>query len=320
MQIDKLEDCPLKNPNVDLKVTEMGNVIEVQYMSKRNNKATIRMLPGGKQYIDLCTGEIRDCSEHETRADLQKSLYRTFRNARGLINANVTDTKNVRWITLTYKDNMTDTKQLYEDFKLFNMRFQDFCKKNKYGKPEYIVMMEPQGRGAWHCHLLYIFSDIAPFIKNDKLAAIWGHGFVKIKKLDNVDNVGAYLTAYLGDMEVDACIKENISPIGHIKTVESEEIDADGKKMKKYFVKGARLPLYPANFNMIRSSRGVKRPTEEMMSQLEAEKKVLGATKTYEKTVKLIDEEHDFECIINTIQYNTKRTNNQYNYVKDTVQ
>lgn len=53
-------------------------------------------------------------------------------------------------------------------------------------------MMEPQGRGAWHCHLLYIFDLVkAPYIANKTLSDLWGHGFVKISKLDNVDNVGA---------------------------------------------------------------------------------------------------------------------------------
>lgn len=305
LQIEKLDICPKKNPYLDVKVTEMGNVIEVQYMTRRNNKATIRMLEGGEQYVELSTGEIKDVVHHETRADQKKSLYRTFRNARGLINANVTDVNKVRWITLTYSENMTDTVRLYNDFKLFNMRFQDYCKKKGYGKAEYIVMMEPQGRGAWHAHLLYMFRDKAPFIPNDTLMEIWGHGFVKIKKLDNVDNVGAYLTAYLGDMEITDAIDQDTCFTGDkIKTVELEE---DGIKKKKYFVKGARLNLYPANFNMIRASRGVLRPTEEIMTQLEAQKKVLGATKTYEKTVRLCDDSTEFECIINTVQYNTKR-------------
>lgn len=305
VQIEKLDICPKKNPYLDVKVTEMGNVIEIQYMTRRNNKATIRMLEGGYQYVKLSTGEIKDVVHHETRADQKKSLYRTFRNARGLINANVTDVNKARWITLTYEENMTDTVRLYTDFDKFNKRFQYYCQRQGYGKAEYIVMMEPQGRGAWHAHLLYIFKGKAPFIPNDTLNEIWGHGYVRIKKLDDVDNVGAYLTAYLGDMDLDEAIDQDTCFSGDkIKVVELEE---DGIKKKKYFVKGARLNLYPANFNMIRSSRGVLRPTEEIMTQLEAQKKVLGATKTYEKTVRLCDDSTEFECIINTVQYNTKR-------------
>lgn len=308
ISIQKLDKCPEKYSGVSVKVTEMGNVIEVQYMSRRNHKATIRMLPGGDQYIELSTGEIKDIEHHDSRAEQKKSLARTFRIARGLINANVTDVNKVRWITLTYAENMTDTRQLYADFEKFNKRFQTFSRRNGYGNPEYIVMMEPQGRGAWHCHLLYLFDLVkAPYIANKTLKDIWGHGFVKIKKLDNVDNVGAYLTAYLGDLELSEMDPRQM--IGQqIKEIDIEE---DGKIQTKRFVKGGRLYLYPAKFNMIRSSRGVKRPIEEMVSQEEAEKKVSAATLTYEKTVMLQDIENDFETIINTRYYNKVRNKKQ---------
>lgn len=298
-----MSQIPPKNPNLLVKVTEMGNVIEVQYMSKRNQKQTIQMLPGAKQFLVCSTGEIKDVEHHTTRKDNKKGLYKTFANARGMINANVTDVSKVRWCTLTYKENMTDPKRLYTDFQQFNQRFQYYCKSKGYSKPEYIVMMEPQGRGAWHAHLLYIWQDQkAPYIPNEEFREIWGHGFVKIKKLDNVDNVGAYLTAYLGDMELDE-IQGNTDG----KQVKIVEVDENGEKVKKAIVKGARLDLYPANFNMLRYSRGCKKPIEEMMYQDEAEKKVLGATKTFESAIKLTDSENDFESVIIKEQYNKIR-------------
>lgn len=304
-----MSQIPPKNPNLAVKVTEMGNVIEVQYMSRRNFKQTIQMLQGGEQFIICATGELKDVEHHNTRKDNKKGLYKTFANARAVINANVTDVSKVRWCTLTYKENMTDPKRLYEDFRKFNMRFQYYCKTHGYSKPEYIVMMEPQGRGAWHAHLLYIWQDQkAPYISNQDFREMWGHGFVRIKKLDNVDNVGAYLTAYLGDMEIDEM--DVSKAVGkQCKVVEVE--DEDGKKVKKAIVKGARLDLYPANFNMLRCSRGVKRPVAEMMSQEEANKKVLGATKTFESAIKLTDHENDFETVIIREQYNKVRGKNQ---------
>lgn len=308
IEFEKLEECPKKIPNLPVKVTEMGNVIEIQYMSRRNGKQTIQMLPGGEQYVICATGEVKDVEHHQTRANNKKGLYKTFANARAVINANVTDVSHVRWITLTYAENMTDPQRLYKDFEKFNKKFQYYCKKKEYGKAEYIVMMEPQERGAWHAHLLYIWDKKAPFIPNNELAEIWGHGFTKTKKLDNVDNVGAYLTAYLGDMALDECdAKKYVGMDLKIAEIEND----DGKKEKKFFIKGARLRLYPANFNMLRCSRGIKRPTIEMMSQYEANKKVSGATKTFEKTVKLKDPESDFETVINTVQYNRVRKSSQ---------
>ena len=304
-----MSQIPPKNPNLAVKVTEMGNVIEVQYMSRRNSKQTIQMLQGGEQFVICATGEIKDVEHHNTRKDNKKGLYKTFANARAVINANVTDVSKVRWCTLTYAENMTDPKRLYEDFRNFNWRFQYYCKTHGYSKPEYIVMMEPQGRGAWHAHLLYIWQDQkAPYISNQDFRELWGHGFVRIKKLDNVDNVGAYLTAYLGDMEIDEM--DVSKAVGkQCKVVEVE--DEDGKKVKKAIVKGARLDLYPANFNMLRCSRGVKRPVAEMMSQEEASKKVSAATKTFESAIKLTEHENDFETVIIREQYNKVRGKNQ---------
>lgn len=308
MEFERLNEMPSKNPHLLVKVVEAGNVVEVQYMSHRNNKQTVQMLKGGKQILVCSTGEVKEVEHHTTRKDNRKGLYKTFAMARGVINANITDVSKVRWCTLTYAENMTDTERLYEDFKKFNMRFTYYCAKNGYEKPEYIVMMEPQGRGAWHAHLLYIWENQkAPYIPNKDFRELWGHGFVRIKKLDNVDNVGAYLTAYLGDMEVSEA-PEKVKTGAEVKEVEVEE---DGRKIKKSILKGARLDLYPAGFNMLRCSRGVKRPTEEMMTQYEAEKKVSGATKTFTSAIKLTDTTTEFETIIIKEHYNKIRGKGQ---------
>lgn len=307
VEIRRLENRPDIDLSCPVKVTEMGNVIEIQYMSRRNTKATIQMLKGGDQYIDLGTGEIKDVVHHNTRADQYKSLYRTFKTVRGIINANVTDVKNVKWITLTYAENMQDTKRLYEDFNKFIKRLKYSMEKLGYDF-EYIVMMEPQGRGAWHCHLLLIFNTVAPFIPNNDIERLWGQGFTKTKKLDDVDNVGAYLTAYLGDMEVQQALDDNADEFQRCvdgnATIKSIEIDGD----KKYYIKGARLSLYPANFNMYRCSRGIKRPVEYMDCLESAEKKVSAGTLTYEKTVEIIDLDNDFQTVINSRQYNMIRS------------
>lgn len=299
VEIERLSECPEKNPSIPVKVTEMGNVVEIQYMSRRNQKATIRMLEGGAEYVELSTGEIKPCQKHDNRAQQKKSLYRTFKNVRAIINANVTNVNQCRWITLTYAENMTDTKRLYEDFKNFMKRMRYWSNQKGYGQVEYIVMCEPQGRGAWHCHVIMIFPKqiVAPYISNDTLSQLWGHGFVTVKKLDDVDNVGAYLTAYLGDMDLEDCLESGIMPEGKIK-----RLDADGST--KYYLKGARLRFYPANFNMYRCSRGIKKPIEVMMSQEEAEKKVSAGTLTFEQTLRLSDKATDFESIISKKQYN----------------
>ncbi|NLP26255.1 MAG: hypothetical protein GX365_02790 [Clostridiales bacterium] len=311
VKIEKIDPIEIDKNSI-VKYTEMGNIIEIQYMSKRNNKQTVQMLPGMKQYIVMDTGEIKDIEHHETRATQYSSLKRTFANIRSLINTNVADKDKVRWITLTYAENMTDTKQLYNDFEKFNKRFQYKIKKLGYNKAEYIAVMEPQGRGAWHCHMFYIFDCKAPFIPNNELRDTWGHGFVTIKQLNNIDNPGAYLTAYLGDMELEDAINNvGLDNVCKSEIKEVEFLDDEGNKVPKKFVKGARLHMYPANFNMYRTSKGIKRPSSEMITQEMAEKKVSAATLTYEKTLKLEDTENDFEAVISTRYYNRIRVNNQ---------
>lgn len=306
-KLDKtLEElCPLDN---FVKVVEMGNVTEILHMERRNTKATIKMLEGGERYVNLSTGEILPVKKHDSRKDQKNSLYRTFQNARALINANVIDVDFVRWCTLTYRENMTDTKKLYKDFEKFWKRFLYYCKKKGYTKPEYIVMMEPQGRGAWHCHLLIIWQNMkAPYIANKDFAELWQQGFVTIKKLDDVDNVGAYLTAYLGDMDISDIDKLK----GSQYTLKTVEIEENGKKVKKSYIKGARLELYPLNFQMIRHSKGIKQPTETYMTLEDAKKKVLGATKTFESSVKISDDANGFNNVISKAYYNSKRKETQ---------
>ena len=306
-----MNQIPPKSPNLSLKVTEMGNIIETVYMTRRNNKQCIKMLPDGK-YLVCSTGEVKDIEKkYKTRLDSYKSILRTFNRIRGLINTNITNSDFVRWCTLTYAENMTDTKRLMKDFEKFHKRFVYYCSKKGYSKPEYIVIMEPQGRGAWHAHLLYIWKDMkAPYIPNSDFADLWGHGFVKIKKLNNCDNIGAYLTAYLGDMEVSELNKlsaEDMLKIDGCSVVDKEFLDENGVKVKKAIVKGARLGFYPAKFNMFRHSKGILEPTIEYLPQFEAEKKVLGATKTFESAVKICDADNDFETIIIREQYNKAR-------------
>src|SRR5690625_653782 len=86
------------------------------------------------------------------------------------------------------------------------------------------------------------------------MADLWGHGFVTIKSMKDVDNIGAYFSAYLADLEhTSENIHEALSE--GLKVVERE---IDGQKKK--FIKGGRLHLYPAGMKLYRKSKGVEYP------------------------------------------------------------
>lgn len=233
--------------------------------------------------------------EHsETKADetCQQSVKRSLAKIRQIINANCVNADFLHWVTLTYAENMTDTKQLKKDFEVFWIRFKRFCKKMGYPVPEYISVVEPQGRGAWHCHLFLIWSIPRPFIDNNSVfAPMWGHGFTKITACDsNCDNVGAYFSAYLSDMSIDDFQKSGIQ--GAFEMVDKTiAVDKDGQavpEQSKKFVKGARLVLYPPNMRIYRTSRGVQQPEISVLTRKQAEQEKAQSGKlTFQTTLSI---------------------------------
>ena len=143
---------------------------------------------------------IKSYKNTENRSQSPNEIRKTFKRLRSIINTNVTDSRKCKFITLTYAENMTDSIRLRLDLKRFILRFKYFVEhlKNQKGNYlgltfEYISVLEPQQRGAWHAHIIFIFNKQVRYIKNDDVARIWSHGFTTTRRIDNVDNVGAYL-------------------------------------------------------------------------------------------------------------------------------
>ena len=242
-----------------VKQVNCGNITEFTTIQKMPPVIPVKKI-SKENYVFLPTGEVKeyDLSDNKSEVDT-KNIRNSLVNLRRLINTNCVDSNKIRWLTLTYKENMTDIKKLYIDFRDFWKRFKYYSKKNSFEIPEYINVVEPQNRGAWHCHIIFIYQCKAPFIDNNSvIAKLWGHGFTKIKSVQDVDNIGAYFSAYLSDMPLDDL--KNVSGIPLNKIVEKNIIEDNGKKIGKKFVKGARLSLYPAGMNIYRCSRGIKKP------------------------------------------------------------
>lgn len=194
-------------------------------------------------------GEIREfIHKSENRSENINSLRKTMKRLGRLIEHNFCGDSNELWITLTYAENVRDSKKVYDDYKLFMRKL-----RRRYGTMEYISILEPQKRGAWHIHaLLKSEEHVNIFIPNSELSNIWGNGFVNVKKMRQTDNIAAYVTAYLTDLKHD----------------EDDDVrgkDVDNKKIEK----GARLYLYPAGMNFYRYSRGIKKPDEVTASKKE---------------------------------------------------
>lgn len=272
----KKPETPDIAPSERVKVVRAGAVTTVTWTSIRMDGHTNPLKRLDKDtYLHKETGEIREYAHNTSRAENIANLRHSVAQFRDIINANIPPSRmpDALFITLTYAENMTDTERLRTDFEAFVKRF-----RRAYAPEKYMVAMEPQGRGAWHAHLLPVWEPgKRPFVEPDKLAALWGFGFVKAEQLHG-DNAGAYVSSYL--------------------------LHLDGKK-------GERLYLYPAGFHPFRWSRNCLRPITEYTTYANAKKQAGAATPTYSYTVQLdIDPDRD-PLTIYTEQYNTKRPDGQ---------
>ena len=319
MKVEKIKSSDRRSVADCVKVTTCGNIVELMEMEKVNRKGCSIVFLGEDRYcnksdIDFSTGvidesAIKTFNRAENRADNYSGLRKSMKNVRDIINCNVIDPSNARWLTLTYAENMTDRERLMRDRQVFWQRVVRWHKKRGLSVPEYITIVEPQGRGAWHTHEVWCYPCKAPFIPNDVVSDMWGHGFVTIKKIDDVDNVGAYLTAYLCDVPLDDAISEGLI-CDRMEIKEAEITAEDGTKHIKKYVKGARLHLYPSKMNFYRTSRGVKRPDVEWMRSEKAKKKVSAGTLTFSKTIRLSDDD-SYSNDIHYEYYNLSKSKNQ---------
>lgn len=113
------------------------------------------------------------------------NVRRAKQKIRRLINCN-SDLD--RFFTITFADNVTDLDIANKEFNKFIKRVNRLFPSFKY-----LAVPEFQKRGAVHYHLLCNL----PFIDVNKLTDLWGNGFCFLRKIDKVDNVGAYVCKYL---------------------------------------------------------------------------------------------------------------------------
>lgn len=272
MKIEELNNFEPKK-NYISKFTKMNNVIEVVTMSHKNSICPIKKL-NKEEYVLLSTGEILNCEHIKNRGQNINTVRQSVARLRNLINNNFIGGKNELWITLTFgKNKIYNANDLYPIFTNFMKRLRYHFKDLKL---DYIYVPEPHEKGDWHIHLL-LKSDKDLYIKNSKLNEIWGNGFVKVNRLQDVDNIGAYVSAYLTNIK-------------------------DGEETKK----GARLHLYPAGHQLYRYSKGILKPKSEYLSYYEAKKKIGSAQPTFTNTVS-VTTDTGFSNIIHKEYFNLRR-------------
>ena len=245
-------------------MTIAGNVVDLIQTARPPRAFRVEWLDADT-YVDLRTGEICEASHSETRGDRMSipEMRRTLRRMRGLINANWRGENNELLVTLTYSENMQDQRKLATDLDRFNKRM-----KRKLGHVKYLAAVEPQARGAWHTHILIKqLTSYYTYWPHEEVAEIWPHGeIIDVQRLKAVDNVGAYLSAYLSNMPADEA--EAAAPREILR-------EAGSETLPKGVVKGARLKMYPRGMHLYRASQNLEKPIIKKIRPISAEMEAL---------------------------------------------
>lgn len=185
-----------KIKEVDAKVIISGDIIELYNYEKP-------VLSGFSQPTDQIKTRLDDIGSAERkerdRSNKKRSLQRTDQRLRRLINSNIGrhGRHSDKFVTLTFQENIKEHEVANKEFRNFIRRLNYFVFKKQSGLA-YIAVIERQERGALHYHT--IFFNL-PYISHEKLLHIWRNGVDKrglnIKKIDNIDNVGAYIVKYI---------------------------------------------------------------------------------------------------------------------------
>ena len=228
----KVEKWTLENNRIISAIIQNDEYADITVM-ERKTKLNVKKI-NKTEYVNLSTGEIKKYNLSENKCNIE-SIRKTFKELIYLIRHNFTsNSENQLFITLTYAENMEDKGKLYNDFKNFYKRLKRRYKGIKF---DYILVAEPQERGAWHIHLM-LKADKPLYIHDSVIRELWGHGITQAERLKS-DDVGKYYVAYFTNLEIET---------------------KDERSKEKKYVKGARLQLYPSGMKIYRTTKGIKKP------------------------------------------------------------
>lgn len=215
------------------KLVKSGNIIELYKYEKGVFKGFVN--ENGR----AGNGCITDDQKEKNR---EISLMRARRDLRRIVNANVGqwgDDVTSKFVTLTFKENLCDLDKANYDFRQFIKRLNYKVYGKKCSKLKYTAVPEFQKRGAVHYHV--IFYNL-PYIESKVIQEVWGYGFIKVNKIDDIDNVGAYICKYLTKSNVDSRLEGRkcyFNSRGLKKPLEVYLDDDELKDIKKRLPEGA---------------------------------------------------------------------------------
>ncbi|MCK9581520.1 MAG: hypothetical protein M0Q92_13880 [Methanoregula sp.] len=100
------------------------------------------------------------------------------------------------FITLTFRENITDLKFANYEFTKFIQRLNTAVNRQRESFFKYVTVVEFQDRGAIHYHCIFFNLPYKAEMKRI-FEKCWTLGFTKIKAINRVRNVGRYITKYM---------------------------------------------------------------------------------------------------------------------------
>jgi len=160
---------------------------------KSSGRKTIPNINGKPSRTVSVEAGVHSVQPRPRRAD---SLRRSKRDFKRIVLANLGESNYPVFASLTYAENMQDSRRASKDFNTFARDI-----RNQFGKAiKYIAIQERQKRGAIHFHAL--IWGLPSWVVNGErdsrmVAGIWGHGFADLVKTDGDARLGSYMVKYL---------------------------------------------------------------------------------------------------------------------------
>lgn len=144
----------------------------------------------------------KNFERNEGYSDISVCVASTKRIVRNIIHNQ--SFERTSFLTLTFKDDKFSNYSLavYE-FTNFIRRLNYYIYRTKKASLKYLAVPELQKRGVWHFHI--VLFDV-PFIPVNTIQEIWGLGFCKINKVNDINHLSNYVLKY-----ITKSLYENIS-------------------------------------------------------------------------------------------------------------
>lgn len=175
-----------------------GRVNYIFTQSLKYNVNTALLKTYNRPQVVWVSTRVDYTKRQETKTRRSDSISRARERLYDLVQANLnTNHQMTTFITLTFKENITDISLANTYFKAFIRRLNNYFAF----KVKYISVVEFQKRGAVHYHVLFFNL---PFFNIHEFEELWGHGYTNVQALHNIDNVAAYVAKYLSKETFDS--------------------------------------------------------------------------------------------------------------------